>query len=238
MDSKNTSENITSLLEDIALLERNTNKSSTIAFLGILITLSLINLAILIYSIYRINKIKSSLIEYMQNYLSFHTRVIASPIRLDHTEQPVYKSQPTLVNYDQNRRERENFRMSRNESSNGNINYFVNDYGEYEYMNNKLRESGGVPRSITQSSTETTSMSGYIKNNNPIIKTKIGKRFETKSTIKRDKSNDSIVLKMKRSESWDTKSKIYTNMFQMASEKNNSSGIDFGKEKNYQKNYY
>lgn len=195
-------QNINVLFKELTSLRQASSTSTINLLLGLLITLCLINIALSMYAIFKVYKTEYNIVDFMHNYLKFHTQVI-SPRK---SNSRVYE----LASCDDYEPDEiiTSSKSNRNEISNGNEDEYAYDY-EY-FMNNQYKESElGVPRSMTRASAESTGISNYSKNNS-VLKSKIDKRYEKKCTIKKDKSSDSISLKMKRSESWDAKNKVYT----------------------------
>ncbi|CAF0718640.1 unnamed protein product [Brachionus calyciflorus] len=243
--------NMNVLIKELAKIKQDTSQSTIKALLALLIILCLINLSILMYSIYRIYKCEYNLVEFMQHYLKFHTRVLtpSKKTNLNNNRQTeTIKTRSNSVYYDDdddddndavNSDEEEEviastkMKMGSNELSISNMDEYALDYECY-LNNHFLRDSEiGIPRSsrVTRASAESTAITGYSKNNSIVKKAKIDKRYEAKSSIKREKSSDSLTLKMKRSQSWDAKNKVFKNTVQIESKQNLN-----GKEK-YHRNF-
>lgn len=182
------------ILNELTNLKINLNSISKTnnllySFLFILI---LLNLFILMYAIFKIYLVQHNVIDYLQNFLKFHTRVILPSSR---------KSCSSDI-YDQ-----EDLVTSSKISNNLTMDKIDDFIYDYEYFStSQTKEEYELPKNVAKAKFEST---GYSKKNST-IRDKIDRRNENKTNIKKEKSNDSISLKMKRSESWDAKNKIYT----------------------------
>ncbi|RNA30333.1 hypothetical protein BpHYR1_026209 [Brachionus plicatilis] len=189
-----TDQNMKLILDQLARLNHDLISSSeTIKILvGFLYVLAFLNIAILMYMVFRIYLVQKKIIDYFQNFLKFHTQVI-TPSRKRDSRTDDYETDDVITSS-----------KIANDLSMGNIDDYVYDY-EY-FLNSQCKEEFELPRTVAKASFES---SGYSKNNS-VLKSKIDRRVESKCNIKRERSSDSISLKMKRSESWDAKNRIYS----------------------------
>lgn len=145
------------------------------------------------YAIFKIYLVQYNVIDYLKNFLKFHTRVILPSSRKSESSSDLYYQEDLVTSS----------RIGKDLTLDK-IDDFIYDY-EY-FTSSQIKEEYELPKRAAKATFES---SGYSKNNS-VVKGKIDRKYEDKANIKKDKSNDSISLKMKRSESWDAKSKIYT----------------------------
>lgn len=179
---------ISSLKNDLISATKTTN-----LLIGFLFCLTFINLIVLMYTIFKVYSIEHNIIDYFQNFLKFHTRVIRPSVQKSESRSDSFENDDLMTSS-----------KLANDLTMVNVDDYVYDY---EYCSNsQFREEYEIPRTATKASFE---HSGYSKNNS-VLKSKIDRRIENKFNMKKEKSNDSICLKMKRSESWDAKNRVYT----------------------------